>query len=67
MKFRVKKNKVLRNLFVIIILLVIGSLFSVYLLFNTTGMDAKVTRLIVKLLNVNMEANLPTFFLLWYY
>lgn len=62
MKFQVRKSKVLRNLFIAIVLLVLGSLFSVFLLFNTAGMEAKATRLLVKLLNVNLEANLPTYF-----
>ncbi|WP_418639061.1 hypothetical protein [Winogradskyella sp.] len=62
MKLKVRKAKILRNLFIAIAILVIGSLFSVYLLFNTSGMDAKATRLLVKLLNVNLEANLPTYF-----
>ncbi|WP_405570569.1 hypothetical protein [Winogradskyella sp. Asnod2-B02-A] len=62
MKFKVRKSKILRNLFIAIGLLIICSLFSVYLLFNTAGMEDKVTRLLVKLFNVNLEANLPTFF-----
>lgn len=62
MKFQVSKSKILRNLFIAIVLLIVGNLFSVYLLFNTAGMEDKVTRLLVKLLNVNLEANLPTYF-----
>ncbi|WP_282032649.1 hypothetical protein [Winogradskyella eximia] len=62
MKFKVRKSRILRNLFIAIALLIIGSLFSVYLLFSTAGMEDKVTRLLVKLLNVNLEANLPTYF-----
>jgi len=62
MKFKVRKSRILRNLFIAIVLLIIGSLFSVYLLFSTAGMEDKVTRLLVKLLNVNLEANLPTYF-----
>lgn len=62
MKFQVRKSKILRNLLIAIGLLLIGNLFSVFLLFNTSGMEDKVTRLLVKLLNVNLEANLPTYF-----
>ncbi|WP_296317785.1 hypothetical protein [Winogradskyella sp. UBA3174] len=62
MKFQVRKSKILYNLFIAIGLLIIGNLFSVYLLFSTSGMEDKVTRLLVKLFNVNLEANLPTYF-----
>lgn len=62
MNFQVRKSKILRNLFIVIALLIIGNLFSIYLLFNSAGMEDKVTRLLVKLLNVNLEANLPTYF-----
>ena len=62
MKFELRKSKILRNLFIAILLLIVGNLLSVYLLFNTSGMESKVTRLLVKLLNVNLEANLPTYF-----
>ncbi|MDN3493006.1 hypothetical protein [Winogradskyella bathintestinalis] len=62
MKFKVRKSKVLRNLFIAIVLLSLGNLFSIYLLFTTLGMGDKVTRLLVKFLNVNLEANLPTYF-----
>jgi hypothetical protein len=62
MKFHLRKSKVLRNLFIAIALLILGNLFSIYLLFNTVGLESKVTRLLVKLLNVNLEANLPTYF-----
>lgn len=62
MKFQVRKSKILRNLFIAIVVLAIGNLFSVYLIFNSTGMENKVPRLIIKLLNVNLEANLPTYF-----
>ncbi len=62
MKFKVRKSKILRNLFIAIVLLILANLFSVYLLFNTAGMEDKVTRLLVKLFNVNLEANLPTYF-----
>ncbi|WP_299124388.1 hypothetical protein [uncultured Winogradskyella sp.] len=43
-------------------LLAIGNLFSVYLIFNSAGMESKVPRLLIKLFNVNLEANLPTYF-----
>ena len=62
MKFKVRKSRILRNLFIAIALLIIGSLFSVYLLFSTAGMEDKVTRLLVNLFIVNLEANLPTYF-----
>lgn len=62
MKFQVLKSKILRNLFIAIAILIILNLLSVYLLYNTAGMESKVTRLLVKLLNVNLEANLPTYF-----
>ncbi|WP_407556711.1 hypothetical protein [Winogradskyella sp. 4-2091] len=62
MKFQVRNTKVLRNLFIGIILLILGNLFAIYLLFNTAGMESKVTRLLVKLFSVNLEANLPTYF-----
>lgn len=62
MKFEIRKSKVLRNLFIAIVVLAIGNLFSVYLIFNSTGMEDKVPRLLIKFLNVNLEANLPTFF-----
>ncbi|NRD21365.1 hypothetical protein HNV08_15005 [Winogradskyella eckloniae] len=62
MKFEIRKKKILRNLFIAIAILSLGNLFSVYLIFNSAGMDAKVPRLLIKLLNVNLEANLPTYF-----
>ncbi|WP_179007526.1 hypothetical protein [Winogradskyella forsetii] len=62
MKFKIRKSKILRNLFIAIGLLSLGNLISVYLIFNTAGVEDKVTRLLVKLLNVNLEANLPTYF-----
>jgi hypothetical protein len=62
MKFIIQKAKVLRNLFIAIALITVGNLFSVYLIFNSSGMESKVTRLIIKLFNVNLEANLPTYF-----
>jgi len=65
MKFKVLKSKILRNLFIAIGVLVIGNLISVYYLNSarTNVLDLpKVPRLLVKLLNVNLEANLPTYF-----
>lgn len=62
MKFKVRKSKILRNLFIAIGLLSLGNLFTVYLLYNSSGLQDKVTRLVIKLLNVNLEANLPTYF-----
>ncbi len=62
MKFELCKYKILRNLFVAVGLLTIGNLLSIFFLFNTIGMEGKVTRLLIKLLNVNLEANLPTYF-----
>ena len=62
MKFRLNKSKVLRNLFIITGVLLIGNLFAVYLRLNSDGMESKVTRLIIKLFDFNLEANLPTYF-----
>jgi hypothetical protein len=62
MKFNLRPSKVLRNLFIIVSILLVGNLLSVYLNFNTDGMNSKVTRLIIKLFNFNLEANLPTYF-----
>ena len=62
MEFRLNTSKVLRNLFIAVALLLIGNLISVYFLVNTSGMVSKVPRLIIKLLNFNLEANLPTYF-----
>ena len=62
MKFKIRKDAILRNLFIAIGLLLIGNLLSLYLLFNSVGMDSKIPRLIIKLLNFNLEANLPTYF-----
>ncbi len=52
----------LRNLFVFVGLLLIGNLFALYLRFNTSGMGSKVSRLLIKLFDFNLEANLPTYF-----
>ncbi len=62
MKFRLNKSKVLRNLFIITGVLLIGNLFAVYLRLNSDGMESKVSRLIIKLFDFNLEANLPTYF-----
>lgn len=62
MKFELKKSKILRILLITILFLLLGNLFAVYLRFNTEGMDSKVTRLLIKLFDFNLEANLPTYF-----
>ncbi len=62
MKFELRKSNVFRNLFIAIGLLFLANLFSIYLLFNSSGLEDKITRLLIKLLNVNLEANLPTYF-----
>jgi hypothetical protein len=62
MKFRLNKSTVLRNLFIITGILLIGNLFAVYLRINSNGMESKVSRLIIKLFDFNLEANLPTYF-----
>ncbi len=62
MKFRLNKSKVLRNLFIITGVLLIGNLFAVYLRLNSDGMESKISRLIIKLFDFNLEANLPTYF-----
>ena len=62
MKFELRKSKILRILLVVVLLLLLGNLFAVYLRFNTEGMDSKVTRLLIKLFDFNLEANLPTYF-----
>lgn len=62
MKFVLLKNKVLRNLFIAIGLLFVGNLIAVYVRFQTMGMENKVSRLVIKLLDFNLEANLPTYF-----
>jgi len=65
MKFQVRKSKILRNLFIAIGLLAVGNLITVYFLNNALVNVlelSKVPRLLVKLLNVNLEANLPTYF-----
>ncbi|WP_412560491.1 MULTISPECIES: hypothetical protein [Winogradskyella] len=62
MKFELRKSKVLRALLIVVLFLLLGNLFAVYLRFNTEGMDSKVTRLMIKLFDFNLEANLPTYF-----
>lgn len=62
MKFELRKSKVLRALLIVVLFLLLGNLFAVYLRFNTEGMDSKVTRLLIKLFDFNLEANLPTYF-----
>ena len=62
MIFKIQKTKILRNLFIAIGLIVLANLFTVYLIFNSVGMESKVPRLLIKLFNVNLEANLPTYF-----
>ncbi len=62
MKFRINKEKFLRNLFIAVGFLLMGNFLSVYLLFNTGGMDNKVPRLLIKLFDFDTEANLPTYF-----
>jgi hypothetical protein len=62
MKFRLNKSKVLRNFFIITGVLLIGNLFALYLRLNLDGMESKVSRLIIKLFDFNLEANLPTYF-----
>ena len=62
MIFKIQKTKILRNLFIAIGLIVLANLFTVYLIFNSAGMESKVPRLLIKLFNVNLEANLPTYF-----
>lgn len=61
MEFNLKTSKVLRVLFIGIILLLIGNLIAVYVRFQTMGMENKVSRLVIKMLDFNLEANLPTF------
>jgi hypothetical protein len=62
MKFRLNKSKVLRNFFIITGVLLIGNLFALYLRLNLDGMESKISRLIIKLFDFNLEANLPTYF-----
>lgn len=62
MRFKLNKSKVLRNLFIFVGLLLIGNLFALYLRFNTSGMESKIPRLLIKLFDFNLEANLPTYF-----
>lgn len=65
MKFQVLKANVLRNLVIAIGVLVIGNLITVYYLNNTYANVQELPkglRLFVKLLNVDLEANLPTYF-----
>ena len=62
MKFTIKKTRVIRNLFIFVGLLLIGDIISIYLRLNTTGLNEKIPRLIIKLLDFNLEANLPTYF-----
>lgn len=62
MKLVIRKAKILKILLVMIVLIMLGNFLSIYLIFHTVGMDAKVTRLLIKLLNVNLESNLPTYF-----
>lgn len=61
MKFNLRTSKVLRILFIGIVLLLIGNLIAVYVRFQTMGMENKISRLIIKMLDFNLEANLPTF------
>ncbi|MDB9781581.1 hypothetical protein OAB88_00545 [Winogradskyella sp.] len=62
MKFGLNESKILRNLFIAVAILLLGNLFAIYLRFNTTGAEDKVTRLLIKLFDFNLEANLPTYF-----
>ncbi|MFC0604185.1 hypothetical protein [Winogradskyella pulchriflava] len=62
MKFKLKKSKILRILFIIIGLLFVTNLIAVYVRFQTMGMENKVSRLIIKMFDFNLEANLPTYF-----
>ena len=62
MKFTIKKTRIIRNLFIFVGLLLIGNLISIYLRLQTSGVDEKVPRLIIKLFDFNLEANLPTYF-----
>jgi len=57
MRFKLNTSKVLRNLFVFVGLLLIGNLFAMYLRFNTSGMESKVSRLLIKFFDFNLEAN----------
>lgn len=61
MKFNLRTSKVLRIVFIGIVLLLIGNLIAVYVRFQTIGMESKVLRLVIKMLDFNLEANLPTF------
>ena len=62
MKFGLNESKILRHLFIAVAVLLLGNLFAIYLRFNTTGAEDKVTRLLIKLFDFNLEANLPTYF-----
>jgi hypothetical protein len=62
MEFILRKSKILQNLFVAVGFLLMGNFLAVYLYFNTSGIDSKVPRLLIKLLDFNLEANLPTYF-----
>ena len=62
MIFTIKKTRIIRNLFIIVGILFIGDIIAIYLRLNTTGVIEKVPRLIIKLLDFNLEANLPTYF-----
>lgn len=62
MKFELRKSKVLRNLFVVVGFLLLGNLFAIYLKLNTSGMESKIPRLLIKLFDFNLEANMPTYF-----
>lgn len=62
MKFEVRKSKILRNLFIAVTFLLVGQIIAIYLRLNTSGLNEKIPRLIIKLFNFDMEANLPTYF-----
>lgn len=62
MKFSLNKLRVLRNLILAIVFLLVGNLVGLYLRFYSGGLEYKTTRLLIKLFDFNLEANLPTYF-----
>lgn len=62
MKFTLKPQSALKSLFIFVALLLIGQCIAIILRVQYAGLDQKASRLIIKLFDFNLEANLPTYF-----
>lgn len=65
MRFNLKRQKVLKSFFGVVLILLLGHCTAIYFRIQNSGLagvDQKMTRLITKLFDFNLEANLPTFF-----